>query len=118
MRSVRVCDLSKRDLERIRNARQEHGNKIYGDRDKYRDGCLDMVEEVLDVKNILNRRMFHISSDIKKDKYGLWEYYYEINKQCDNLLETFKEFDNYIRNVGIEVDDTNGGTRIGLDKIK
>jgi len=109
----RVCDLKHKDIERIRNARAVWGHEKYGDRDKDRDHCLDMLEEVMDIENILNRTMFWLGKEEKK-QYTVYEFYYLITNQCKMLSETIVEFDQFLRNKGIEINDNNGGDRIGI----
>lgn len=112
-----VNELTPKELKLIAEARQEHGNKIYGDRDEFRDGSLDMIEECLDIINILNRRTkWLIKNNIQSKEIN-----YLTNCIVENTLKTIADiqlYDKYIRQEGYKVDDKNGGERIGLDYLE
>ena len=112
-----VNELTPQELKLIAEARQEHGNKIYGDRDEFRDGSLDMSEECLDIIDILNRRTkWLIKNNIQSKEIN-----YLTNCIVENTLKTIADiqlYDKYIRQEGYKVDDKNGGERLGLDYLE
>lgn len=113
----RVMDLTAQELRLLGEARQQHGNEIYGDRDQLRDGALDMIEECLDIVNILNRRLkWLLESNISNEKIG-----YLTNCILENTIKNMadiQQFDQEIREAGYIVDDSNGGERLGFDYLE
>jgi len=112
----RVMGLTNEEIETLREARAIWGHKKYGDRDIYRDGALDMLEETCDIVNILERRMKWIeeggisNTTINSVSRDIKQLVMEINMKI-------QKFDNVIRFNGYQVDDSNGGERIGLDYL-
>lgn len=111
---MKVHKLGFSEIEQIREARAEWGHGKYGDRDEFRDSSIDMLEETLDIKNILNRRIMWI----EKNKNMTLEI--DIAKtniliNYNRMIEAIQEFSLAIDKSNYIVDDSNGGTRIGIN---
>jgi len=114
---MKVHELTDEEIEAIRKARAEWGHKKYGDRDQFRDGAADLLEEALDILNILDRRLKWIEHD-KKMCSEIFSKSVEIKDLTERLIWKIQYFDKTIRLAGYEVSDENGGERIGLDYLE
>ena len=113
---IKVCELTNEEIEEIREARQTWGSQKYGDRDQYRDTAKDLLEETLDIKNILNRRLFWLEKEKNKDlKIDIAAT--EILILYNNMIEAIKNLDNALR-VASNVTDKNSHQRIGFNYIE
>lgn len=111
-----VHKLTDEQIEKLTKSRADWGHEKYGDRDEFRDGSLDMLEEVMDIINILQRRLMWL------DKQGLVDdavrhIALSILEGTANVIFDIQDFDKIIRVNGYQVNDTNGGERIGIDKL-
>lgn len=112
--------MSRVEIDRVRQARADWGHDKYGDRDERRDHCVDMLEELLDVKNILNREALWTSRNgtgLSKSIAYLG-YHMEINNKVNSLIELIQDYDNFLRMKNVKIDDSNAGDRIGFTNIK
>lgn len=69
----RVKQLTEEQIQEWRKRRQEIGSDKYGETDLWRYGMVDILEELLDVLNILDRaqRRWQMQSDVSIDTSAL-----------------------------------------------
>jgi hypothetical protein len=115
MKEFKVCESNSTRINKLKKQRADWGHKKYGDRDKLRDTCLDILEEILDIKNITDRRLKHINEEHNKIDTETLEFAYKINLRCDNLIKINQEFDEHLRKK-YGVTDENGGFRVGISE--
>lgn len=94
----RLKDITKEELEKWRKARLEHGQKKYGDSDLDRDNDVDMVEEVLDIVNIAERKCNRLSEQGELDPdnqraYIHKKYYNMVVDTAERLVNIIQEWD-------------------------
>lgn len=105
---IKVKDMSMEDFDDLCGARQEWGNKKYGDADKFRDWARDVTEEIADVINITQRRIGWLDkSDIKFPKKELTvKSLFEVQVKAINILDFIKFSDKLIKESGyVETDE-------------
>lgn len=117
-KNIKICETNKAFFYELRKRRADWGHEKYGDRDIYRDSALDMMEESADIINILERRIHWYNEYCFENKidhsFAIDLAVQKINNKVEELNELIKKFDLELRNTGYEVNDSNGGTRIGL----
>lgn len=114
---MKINEIENETLFKLGKERARLGHLKYGDRDQFRDGALDMMEEVLDVINILDRRNKWVN-EANVGSLETLETSVEIFRTCEVLIEKIKDYDKAVRVAGYEVDDKNGGERWGIEILK
>jgi hypothetical protein len=104
---LRLHQLTPEQIEAWRQARMAEGQKIYGDRDLKRYNCVDVMEELLDCLNILERL------DNRAQHQGFDANIYEIRRlitQVGDAILCLRSLDNRLPDSMCT--DENGGQRI------
>ncbi len=114
---MKVHELTNEEIQSLTEARADWGHEKYGDRDELRDGSIDMLEEIMDIQNILDRRLLWINKENKNNK-EITIISKSINQLAMELTLKVKKFDKAIRENGYKVNDSNGGERIGFDYLE
>ncbi len=83
----RLQDLTPRDITAWRARRQEIGTTKYGETDLWRYGLVDIVEEILDAKNILDRaeRRWYYQENLRLDTFKLRNLLNDVLHEIDIL---------------------------------
>jgi len=93
---LRLCELSKKDVNDLKKARQRHGDKRYGDEHMHKYNLLDVLEELLDARNILDLYSKRIGlQDISKGK-RFWEHFKELNRLLLEAEDELRALDLFV----------------------
>ncbi len=122
MKSFRLYNVTRTELEDWRRKRMEIGQLEYGDRDLKRYNLVDVVEELLDVVNIMerfeNRLITKYGSLENADLFCKYnDFIIRVNRiknGANELIKEVKYLDRYIK--WEDSTDENGGERIWLNK--
>lgn len=104
---MRLHEMSEREMVQWQEARMKAGQEKYHGIDHRRDLLIDVVEEALDIKNILQRFYDHHRPIITKE---MWDYMNKIMDAATEVIDCSVDLDKLVP----RVDDTYGGERVWI----